>query len=1055
MKKICLLIIISVSISACSQDGATIKEETRTFTTYPFSDPDAIPRPERNYYPYFRFDGFSTEPESVEWKVIVMENKYVKVNILPEIGGKIWGAIEKSTGNEFVYYNNVVKFRDIAMRGPWTSGGIEFNFGVIGHTPAVSTPVDYIVKTNDDGSVSCFIGAIDLLTRTRWEIEINLPGDKAYFTTNVNWYNSTPNLQPYYHWSNAAYQADGDLEMIFPGSHSIGHDGNTDTWPVDKNGRKVSFYRNNDFGGNKSRHIVGDVGDFFAAYWHNLDFGAGHYSLYSKKLGKKVWLWSHSRSGAIWEDLLTDTDGQYVELQSGRLFNQASTRSTLTPFKHFGFMPYSTDIMKEYWYPVMDIGGVAKANYLGALNLEKEDDKLKIRISPLQAIRDEINIYFGNELTHSFKINVKTLEKWEKVITGIPENKPVKIELGDSRLVYSEERDSLTRPLETPSEFNWGSVYGFYLDGLNWVYQNRFDTAYDSFKACLEKDPFYAPALNQIAELYYRRGDFDNSLNHVKKSLALNTYDPRANFVFGLVSKKKKNLIDAQDGFSVASLTPSYRSAAYIELAKLFICKNDLYHAEKYAGKVFNQDAFNQDAILLLAVIARKNGYPEEARKYLDILEGLSPLNHFVRFEKMLLKDNKQTKNKFLSLIRNELPHETFTEMALWYEYIGYTDEAIKLLELSPKNSLIYLMLAYFNQHDSFQTSDNYLNKAIAQPPDFIFPFRIETVPVLEWAISNTDDWKPKYYLGLLHWSLGNRYYAKDLFSQCSRVPDSPYFYLAKSIIFQDEINYDAENDLLKARMLGKNDWRTSLALIDYYLEKNKPDEALSIAEEAFNQFPSNSAIQYNYAKCLLANKLYTESLNNLENAVILPYEGASYGRVTYRQAALMEGLKYLNEKRFDQAMNSVDKARLWPENLGVGRPYSVDERIEDFLQAKLFFNLNESEKALDIYNNILGFTEERESVYSSTDFLYLTVLKRLGRNEKADVFLSNWQQDAPDDPVLRWTMAMINNDRAAAQLIEEEIETEAGGTPWDPRYADTEFELVKAISSFLKMDSY
>ena len=71
------------------------------------------------------------------------------MTVLPEIGGKIWAAVEKSTGRSFIYDNHVVKFRDIAMRGPWTSGGIEPNYGIIGHTPNCATPVDYVTRTGD------------------------------------------------------------------------------------------------------------------------------------------------------------------------------------------------------------------------------------------------------------------------------------------------------------------------------------------------------------------------------------------------------------------------------------------------------------------------------------------------------------------------------------------------------------------------------------------------------------------------------------------------------------------------------------------------------------------------------------------------------------------------------------------------------------------------------------------------------------------------------------------------------------------------------------------
>jgi len=153
-----------------SQQKATIKEYNKTFTTYPFSDPDPVPEVGK-IYPYYRFDGYTDKPVQKEWKVVELENDYIKVMILPEIGGKIWTAIEKSTGKSFIYYNHVIKFRDVAMRGPWTSGGLEANYGIIGHTPNCATPVDYTIIEKADGSVSCVIGVLDLLTRTSWRID--------------------------------------------------------------------------------------------------------------------------------------------------------------------------------------------------------------------------------------------------------------------------------------------------------------------------------------------------------------------------------------------------------------------------------------------------------------------------------------------------------------------------------------------------------------------------------------------------------------------------------------------------------------------------------------------------------------------------------------------------------------------------------------------------------------------------------------------------------------------------------------------------------------------
>src|SRR5215217_5453751 len=203
MKKYFIVLIaflFSISVSY-SQQKSTIKEYKKVFKTYPFSDPDPVPEVGK-IYPYYRFDGYTNKPVQKEWKVVELENDFIKVMILPEVGGKIWAAIEKSTGKSFIYYNHVVKFRDVAMRGPWTSGGIEPNYGIIGHTPNVATPVDYVAATGADGTARVTIGTLDLLTRTPWRLEIALPADKAYFTTRSLWQNTSGIEQPYYTWMN-------------------------------------------------------------------------------------------------------------------------------------------------------------------------------------------------------------------------------------------------------------------------------------------------------------------------------------------------------------------------------------------------------------------------------------------------------------------------------------------------------------------------------------------------------------------------------------------------------------------------------------------------------------------------------------------------------------------------------------------------------------------------------------------------------------------------------------------------------------------------------------
>ena len=336
MLRYCLIVFCAfICLVAKAQQDARYTESTKTYTTYPYADPDPIPF--GKIYPYFRFDTFTAEPIEKEWKVVVLENDFISVQIMPEIGGKVWTAIDKTTGKPFLYNNGVVKFRDIAMRGPWVSGGIEANYGIIGHSPSTSAPVDYLVKGNDDGSVSCFTGTLDLFTRTTWVIEVKLEKDKAYFTTRSFWFNSMGTEQPYYSWMNAGIPVGEHLQFLFPGNRYIGHDGQVYDWPVDSHGHDLSHYSQNDFGGAKSYHVLGSRSNYFGALWQKEDFGMIRYSNRGEKLGKKVFLWAHSEEGGIWESLLTDKSGQYAEIQSGRLFNQNVFESSFTPFKQIGF----------------------------------------------------------------------------------------------------------------------------------------------------------------------------------------------------------------------------------------------------------------------------------------------------------------------------------------------------------------------------------------------------------------------------------------------------------------------------------------------------------------------------------------------------------------------------------------------------------------------------------------------------------------------------------------------------------------------------------------------
>ena len=371
---------------------STVNESVIRIGTYAFSDPNPIPllieKPQ--VYPYHRFDGYSHQKEPRDWKVVTLENSYLKVMILPEVGGKIWGAIDKSNGADFIYKNDVMKFRNIALRGPWTSGGIEFNFGYIGHTPATATPVDYTYTENEDGSVSCFVGGIDLPSRTQWRVEIRLPPDRAYFETKVQYFNPTTTSKSYYNWMTGAALATDGLEFIYPGNQSLSHGGDVEPWYIDEEGRALNRYENNAFGDHVSRHIVGAYEDFFGGYYHYQNRGFGHLAPYEEMPGQKLWLWALSRAGGIWEDLLTDSNGQYIEFQAGRMLNQFSPGSQHNPIAKAEFGPHTYDSWTEKWFPFRAIGGMVDASEDGVLNVEALGSNLVVGVHSLGSGQSEV-----------------------------------------------------------------------------------------------------------------------------------------------------------------------------------------------------------------------------------------------------------------------------------------------------------------------------------------------------------------------------------------------------------------------------------------------------------------------------------------------------------------------------------------------------------------------------------------------------------------------------------------------------------------------------------------
>ena len=1050
MKKMLILLCATSLLQPLFAQQATVTETVETVKTYPFSDPDPVADPSDLFYPYFRFDGFSAKGTDRQWKVVSLENDYIKLTLFPEIGGKIWGAVDKTTGKEFIYNNHVVKFRDIAMRGPWTSGGIEFNFGIIGHAPTSSTPVDYVTRQKPDGSVSCYVSSYELVTRTLWTVEVNLPKDKAYFTTTTTWHNSSSIDQPYYHWMNAGYPAAGNAEFCYPGTNYIGHGGELHSFPLDEQGRDISWYEKNDFGNSKSYHIVGKYNDFYGAYWHDNDFGSIHHADYDEKLGMKIFLWGLSREGGIWEDLLTDTNGQYIELQSGRMYNQPASNSSLTPYKHTAFGPQATDRWTEYWFPVKGIKGVSKASRIGALNVLREDGFLKLYFSPLQKLSTTIKLYEGEKEMNSIPLNCGVLETWKD---SIPLNKAVaagrlKVVVGEDLLVYSEvPSDNITsRPKQLPADFDWSSAYGLYTQGEQWMNQKVLDKAEKFLLASLEKDPYFVPALTDLASLYYRQGRYDEALARCETALSINTYDGDVNYLYGLCNMALGNHTDAKDGFSVASYSPGVRSAAYEKLAEMYLMDRNWTKAEHYAlrSKEFNQMNLSADHVLM--VVYRKTNQPEKAKALIDpLLEDL-PLYHAARFEQLYQGEGSgHPIDDLQSLIRNELPFETYMELAEWYESVGCTEEALSLLSCAGNYPIALYKQAYLlHQAGNDDESRGMLQRAGALSPAMVFPFRPSSLKALEWAKTVQPDWKIDYYEALIRWANQDKAKALELLENCGEADYAP-FYLSRASLKEGESRLA---DLLKAEQIEMS-WRTGFALINHYVANNQWQKAVETGKKYTKKYPSNYYIGLKYAKALCETGQYQPCISLLSRMQVLPNEGSYAGRAVYREANLYRAMEQLSHKNYKQVVKSVETSKEWPENLGVGKPYDnmIDNRLEDYLEAKAAAGQGDSRKTSALLAAVADYTISR-SHFESGNLLSALALRESGKVQEADHMVAAWSTDFPENRVVQWCTAIYRGEKEKAVGMLQSRNDQTNTTPWEASFRDPNFDLIVRLFS-------
>ena len=964
-----------------------ISEYYKELKTYDFNDPNPIPILLSNpkIYPYFTFDGYEINAKNKLFKIVELENDYIKVFVAPELGGKVWGAIEKSSGKEFIYKNEVVKFRNISMRGPWTSGGIEFNFGIIGHHPSTATPVDYIIQKNDDGSISCTVGNIDLPSRTQWRVKIMLKEGKASFNTDALWYNPSPIKQSYYNWMTAAAPARYDLEFYAPGNAYLEHNGKMKSWPIDPQGRNLSKYNQNNFGPSKSYHIVGEYNDFFGGYYTKDQYGYGHWGNYEDIPGQKLWLWSQARSGEIWEDLLTDSDGQYIEFQAGRLFVQFSPNEEENPISNVSFEPYRTDQWKEVWFPIKEIGGLKEASEFGAMNIEKNDDSLIVKLNPFIKIKSDLKVIVENKLYHNEKIDLNPMDIFvSKIAIEKSKDFEIIIEELDLHFISDNNQIKISRLFATDEKIKvMNTTEKLYQEAKENISYREYQKAEDELNEIISKDPYHLQARIELGELFFRKGEYDKGLEVVNEGLSIDTYNASLNYIAGIIYKVKNDNINAKEALGWASRSTKYRSNALSQIGDIYLKEKKYSKAISYAKKALNYDINNIPALEIIAIGHRKVSNKEGHKTIINRIKNIDPIHHIISFEKYLINSNDKNREAVIRSHKSELSYQTYLELAINYYNRGLIEEAIILLNIGPNVTINKIW-------ESFLKKDKKALKKVIESSsiNFVFPFRRETIKVMEWAESITSEWKTTYYLALNLWGKDRFHEAEEKFLGLMNYPDESIFYLTRGLFLKKIRNKDPYKDLIKAYELDPYNWRIAKEITNYYISKAKNNEAYKIIKKTYEKNKSNYIIGMDYVKTLNILKKYNIAIDLLDSLKILPYEHAGEGRDLYTKAYFGASINYINKSNFKKAISLLKKSKEWPENLGVGKPYNTDERIQDYLLYYCYYKLKKDEEAENYLKIIINYSRKNINKKTFLNVIGLEAIRKIEGNESSNKYL-------------------------------------------------------------------
>ena len=1023
-----LLLALITSLGQAKDQSVRIWEQPLVVPTYKLDPPDSNPMfydgqayqgAKKKIYPYPFQDKLTDIREDKTYNAIYLENRYLEISFLPELGGRLFSALDKTNNYDFFYRQHVIKPALIGMLGAWISGGIEWC--VLHHHRATTfMPVDYTLVENPDDSKTLWFGEIERRHRMKWIIGATLYPDKSYLEVTVKIFNRTPFPNSFLYWANVAVHANDDYQVIFPPSTKFAtyHAKNDFThWPisnetyhrVDYSGVDLSWWKNHP---SPISFFAWDLKeDFSGGYDHGKKAGVIHIGNHHIVTGSKLWEWSPGPGGQMWDRILTETDGPYAELMVGAYSDNQPDYSWIKP--------YEVKTFTQYWYPIREIGSVKKANLNAALNLEITPQNLiKIGFNTTSEYSNaKVLLTALNKVIFDQKINIGPDKPFLKEI-----ELPSSVRETDLQLsLFSSTNEKLIcyRPAEKeydpnlpevvkepPAPKDIETVEQLYLTGLR--LQQIHNPTLDPlpyYQEALARDPDNSQVNTILGIHYNKRAMFkeaEEKLRTAIERISSNYTRPRDNeayYQLGLALRAQKKYDEAYDAFYRATWDYTFHSPAYYQLAEISCLKGNFNQALEQIDRCLSTDALNTKALNAKAVILRKLGKPEEAKKTVSKVLDIDPLDFWAMNELYILESAGGSKNNAIEIltdfetkIRGQV--QSYLELAVEYINLGCWPEAEGVLsravatdkKLFSTYPLVYYYLGYLYQKQGDPLSaSKYYALAAAMPPDHCFPFRTESIDVLNSAIQqNPSDARAYYYLGNLLYDIQPENAVRAW--EKSKEIDSSFATVHRNLGWAYQRIEDNKRAIASYEKAIARDSKAPrlYAELDVLYEAagTSPQTRLALLQKNHETVVQRDDSFLREIMLLVQVGQYDKAVEFLKNRHFHSSEGSDEAHDVYFEACLLRGIKNFQNKKYRQALEDFIAAGQYPENLEVGRPKNDPGAPQvNYFIATAYQALGDDEKAQEFYLK----AAQQESGKSQTRYCQALAFAQLGEKEKAE----------------------------------------------------------------------